>query len=164
MIYKRCPHCKKRVPEGEKCGCGYKREMPHQIKRGSCTTLPDGRRQGQQSLAFIPALIRTRRSMENLNMLSRFIIFVPAEEDPERFWQLDNLIPLSRSSHDEVHTRYRVSDEEKRKAQEELRELIRVPEWADHPGGYRKSIRVPRLDRSLPSLSANFPFGGQKGR
>lgn len=26
MIYKRCPHCKKRVPEGEKCGCGYKRE------------------------------------------------------------------------------------------------------------------------------------------
>ena len=84
--------------------------MPRQIKRGSCTTLPDGRRHH----------------------------IVPAEEDPERFWQLDNLIPLSRSSHDEVHTRYRVSDEEKRKAQEELRELIRVPEWADHPGGYRK--------------------------
>ena len=65
MIYKRCPHCKKRVPEGEKCGCGY--------KRGSCTTLPDGRRQGQQSLAFILALIRTHRSMENLNMLLQFI-------------------------------------------------------------------------------------------
>ena len=63
---------------------------------------------------------------------------VPAKEDPDRFWHLDNLIPLSRASHDEVHGRYRASDEEKRKAQEELRELIRVPEWADHPGGYRK--------------------------
>lgn len=26
MIYKRCPHCGKRVAVGKKCGCGFKRE------------------------------------------------------------------------------------------------------------------------------------------
>ena len=59
---------------------------------------------------------------------------VPAKEDPDRFWHLDNLIPLSRASHDEVHGRYRASDEEKRKAQEELRALLRLPDWAAQGG------------------------------
>ena len=95
--------------------------MRHRIKRGSCTTLPDGidpyaQKHGKLEYAFTVHHI------------------VPAEEDSERFWQLDNLIPLSRSSHDEVHARYRASDEEKKKVQEELRELIRVPEWADQGG------------------------------
>ena len=32
---------------------------------------------------------------------------VPAEEEPGLFWSPDNLIPVSRSSHDEIHTTYR---------------------------------------------------------
>ena len=59
---------------------------------------------------------------------------MPAEEDPDHFWHLDNLIPLSRASHDEVHGRYRASDEEKRKAQEELRSLLKLPDWATQGG------------------------------
>ena len=138
MIYKRCPHCKKRVPEGEKCGCGYKREYAAPDKTRKLYHSSRWQKTRAAVVSFYSGIDPYAQKHGKLEYAFTVHHIVPAEEDSERFWQLDNLIPLSRSSHDEVHARYRASDEEKKKVQEELRELIRVPEWADHPGGHRK--------------------------
>ena len=55
---------------------------------------------------------------------------VPAQEAPELFWNPDNLIPLSRSSHDEVHVRYRAGSREKEVCQKELKACVRTSEKA----------------------------------
>ena len=134
MIYKRCPHCNKRVPAGEKCGCGFKREY----------TPPEKTRALYHSARWQKLRTAVINSYSGLDLYAQergrieyaFTVhhIVPAEEAPELFWKIDNLIPLSRASHDEVHVRYRASDEEKRKAQGELRSLLRVPEWATEGG------------------------------
>lgn len=51
---------------------------------------------------------------------------IPAKEDESLWWDDENLIPLSRASHDEVHARYRESEEEKRKVQEELKAMVKA--------------------------------------
>lgn len=53
---------------------------------------------------------------------------VPAEEDPEKFWEVSNLIPVSRASHDEIHALYRQGGAAKLAAQERLRERVKRPE------------------------------------
>lgn len=53
---------------------------------------------------------------------------VPAEECPESFFQLENLVPLSKRSHAEVHALYRASDEGKTQTQKELFALVKLVE------------------------------------
>lgn len=130
MIYKRCPHCGKRVPVGEKCrGCNFKRGY----------TKPTGTR----ALYHLGRWTKLRETI--MNIYSRQDPFalkngrieaaetvhhiVPAEEDPGMFWDPGNLIPLSRSSHDAVHVRYRLSEAEKHKCQEELRRCQKKLQW-----------------------------------
>ena len=50
---------------------------------------------------------------------------VTAEDAPELFYTEDNLIPLSRSSHDEIHALYRKSAKDKARTQEILKSLIK---------------------------------------
>ena len=50
---------------------------------------------------------------------------VTAEDDPSLFYTEDNLIPLSRSSHDEIHALYRKSAEDMARTQEILKSLIK---------------------------------------
>lgn len=130
MIYKRCPHCGKRVPAGEKCrGCNFKRGYAKPT--------------GTRALYHLNRWTKLREII--MNMYSRQDPFalkngrleaaetvhhiITAEDDPGRFWDPDNLIPLSRFSHDAVHARYRISEEEKKKCQEELRSCLKHPEW-----------------------------------
>ena len=48
---------------------------------------------------------------------------IPADEDGSLFYSLDNVIPLSRDSHAEVHALYRRSDKDKKDTQEALKRL-----------------------------------------
>lgn len=47
---------------------------------------------------------------------------VPSVDDEELFYSQDNLIPVSRTSHDEIHALYKT---DKGATQEELRKIIR---------------------------------------
>lgn len=61
---------------------------------------------------------------------------VPADEEPEKFYDPANLIPLSRVSHDAVHEAYREGEESKRAMQKLLSSL--VISGAEAPGGLKK--------------------------
>ena len=125
MLYYRCSHCGKRVARGEKCGCGFKREY---------TPIT-----GTRKLYKTYRWMRLRDTIyARYNYLDAFALangrietavnvhhIIPAEEDIEQFWNPDNLIPLSRCSHDLVHVAYRESPEAKAKMQEFLRSLIK---------------------------------------
>ncbi|EIC95715.1 hypothetical protein HMPREF9970_2264 [Lachnoanaerobaculum saburreum F0468] len=50
---------------------------------------------------------------------------VTAEDDPTLFYVEDNLIPLSRSSHDEIHVLYRKSEASKAETQAKLKSLVK---------------------------------------
>lgn len=124
-IYKRCPHCGKRMAEGIfKCPhCDYKREYskPEGTRAwyhtGRWKTLRDNIMAMYQG---IDPLAKSRGRLEQAYTVHHII---PAEEDSSLFWNPSNLIPLSRASHDEVHVAYRVSKEEKERTQALLRSL-----------------------------------------
>ncbi len=123
-IFKRCPHCGKRMPEGIfKCPhCDYKREYGK----------PTGTRALYHTKRWtkLRALIMSMYSCDPYAKSKGHIEpaytvhhIVPAEEDPSQFWNPGNLIPLSRASHDEVHVAYRASAESKRDMQQLLYSL-----------------------------------------
>ena len=116
MIYKRCTHCGKRVAVGKKCECGFKRE--YAAPQGTRKLYHTSRWNKLQKtiVSFYNGLDPYAKSKNRI------------EEDPEHFWDSENLIPLSRSSHDEVHVRYRSSPQEKLKCQNELRSCLRSAE------------------------------------
>ena len=49
---------------------------------------------------------------------------VPTSDDKNLFYNFSNLIPVSRATHDAIHTRYRESEQAKQDEQERLRELL----------------------------------------
>ena len=130
MIYVRCPHCGKRVESGKKCGCGFKREY----------TAPQGNKKWYHTARWqkLQKTIMNRYSGLDLYAQQQGRIeyadtvhhIVPAQEAPELFWDPDNLIPLSRSSHDEIHVRYRAGSREKEVCQKELKACVRTSEKA----------------------------------
>jgi len=126
-IYKRCPHCGKRIPSGTKCGC-FKREWG----------TPTGTRalyhtaQWQKMTRAINAAygFKDQWAAADGKTVAAEIVhhIVPAEEDPSKFWVASNLIPVSRASHDEIHVLYRQGGAAKLAAQERLRERVKRPE------------------------------------
>lgn len=125
MLYYRCNHCGKRIARGEKCGC-YKREH----------TAPEGTRRLYHSARWtrLRAMIMDRYNCldpyamavhQQIEVADTVHHIVPAEEDPSQFWSADNLIPLSRHSHDEVHTAYRADPASKAQLQALLRSLVK---------------------------------------
>ena len=114
------------MPRGKKCGCDFKREYSD----------PEGTRK----LYHTSRWTRLQRTvMSRYNGLDQYAItqhqrveyadtvhhIVPAEEDPGLFWDPDNLIPLSRHSHDEVHVAYRAGGQAKSDCQKLLQSLVR---------------------------------------
>lgn len=106
MIYKRCTHCGKRVAVGKKCECGFKRE--YAAPQGTRKLYHTSRWNKLQKtiVSFYNGLDPYAKSKNRIEYANIVHHIVPAEEDPEHFWDSENLIPLSRSSHDEVHVRY----------------------------------------------------------
>lgn len=128
MIFKRCPHCKKRVEVGKKCGCNFKRE--YSSPNGTRKLYHTSKWQRLQAtvISMYGGLDPYAKHQGRIEYANTVHHIVPAGEDESRFWDPDNLIPLSRASHDEVHVRYRASPEEKAKCQQELRSCIRSSE------------------------------------
>lgn len=125
MLYYRCNHCGKRIARGEKCGC-YKREY----------TAPEGTRKLYHSARWARLRDAIMSRYNNMDLYALTVHqrieaaetvhhIVPAEEDPLMFWAADNLIPLSRHSHDEVHTAYRAGSDSKAQMQAILRSLVK---------------------------------------
>jgi 5-methylcytosine-specific restriction endonuclease McrA len=125
MIYYRCPHCGKRVPRGSKCGCGFKREYAR----------PEGTRAWYHTQRWtdLRAAVMSRYGgidQYALHKYGRILAadtvhhIVPAEEEPGLFWSPDNLIPVSRLSHDEIHTTYRAAPASKSSLQDVLKSLV----------------------------------------
>ena len=53
---------------------------------------------------------------------------IPAKENPGLFWSYDNLIPLSRESHREVHELYAMGDDARASTIALLRSMVRTPD------------------------------------
>lgn len=125
MIYKRCPHCGQRYEAGKKCGCNFKRDYPQptgtraMYKAGRWQALRKviiARYQGLDPWAFLHGRIEYATTVHHI---------VTAEDDPALFYVEDNLIPLSRSSHDEIHALYRKSEASKVETQALLKSLVK---------------------------------------
>lgn len=121
MLYIRCPHCNRRIARGEKCPCGFKREYaaPQGTRRLYHTSRWTKLRaavmaayNGLDPYALTQGRIEYADTVHHIN---------PAEDRPDLFWRPDNLIPVSRHSHDEIHTIYRSGPA----AREELCILLR---------------------------------------
>ena len=125
MIYKRCTHCGQRYEAGGKCNCGYKREYDaptgtRKLYRGArwqaLRAVIIARYNGLDPWAFLHGRIEYAHTVHHI---------VTAEDNPELFYVENNLIPLSRSSHDEIHALYRKSAEDKARTQEILKSLVK---------------------------------------
>ena len=125
MIYKRCAHCGKRHEVGKKCGCGFKREYPpaagtRKLYKGArwqaIRSVIIARYNGVDPWAFLHGRIEYASIVHHI---------VTAEEAPDMFYIEDNLIPVSRASHDEIHTLYRKSQQSKEETQAKLKSLIK---------------------------------------
>lgn len=123
MLWRRCPHCGKRTPVGEKCGCGYKREY---FKRGDVyARYKTGRWKKLRAtvISLYSGLDPWALAHGRVEAADTAHHIIPADEDGSLFYSLDNLIPLSRDSHAEVHALYRRSDKDKKDTQEALERL-----------------------------------------
>lgn len=126
MIYYRCSHCGKRVEKGKKCGCNFKREYtaPTGTRKlyhtGRWTKLQHTIMQRYNGLDLYALNVHKR--IEYAEVVHHIL---PAEEYPDQFWNPDNLIPLSRHSHDEVHEAYRAGPQEATRLQQQLASLVR---------------------------------------
>ena len=125
ILYKRCAHCGKRYEAGGKCDCGYKRQYDaptgtRKLYRGArwqaLRAFIIARYSGLDPWAFLHGRIEYAHTVHHI---------VTAEDNPELFYTEDNLIPLSRSSHDEIHTLYRKSQQSKEETQAKLKSLIK---------------------------------------
>lgn len=136
MLYYRCSHCGKRVARGEKCGCNFKRDYaaPEGTRKlyhtARWTKLQQTIMQRYDCLDLYALKVHER--IETADTVHHI---VPAEEDPELFWNPDNLIPLSRHSHDEIHVGYRAGSDSKSSLQSLLKSLVRSSEAALLGGG-----------------------------
>ena len=125
MIYKRCTHCGKRYEAGGKCDCGYKRRYDaptgtRKLYRGArwqaLRAVIIERYNGLDPWAFLHGRIEYTSIVHHI---------VTAEEAPDMFYVEDNLIPVSRESHDEIHVLYRRSQRDKEETQAKLKSLIK---------------------------------------
>ena len=124
MIYKQCTRCGKTIPEGEDCPtCKRIYEKPEGTRRLYHTSRWAKLRQTVLSLhggvdpwAAMHGRIAYADTVHHIET---------AEERPDLFWRGDNLVPVDRQSHDEIHALYRESEDVKRKTKEELRKLVK---------------------------------------
>lgn len=123
MIYKRCPHCGKRVPEGSVCNCGWHRKYGQNTKENKYRGYrwQKLREQVMQLYGGMdPYALHVHNRLEAATIVHHI---VPAEMDQSRFYDIANLIPLSRQSHAEVHKLYDTSHEAREGTQELLQSL-----------------------------------------
>lgn len=147
MIYKRCTRCGKRIEEGKQCACYIKPSKAY--KR--VYSKPTGIKTEYHKQRWRDIRNAILSSYDNIDVYSLFRYHTIIQADvvhhiesttdrPDQFYSEDNLIPVSRRSHEEIHYRYKHEDAEKVK--EELREMCerfktgggwKVSEYSDRP-------------------------------
>ena len=115
MIYKRCPHCGRRIPSGKTCQC-YKYAMKDYTARWKKLSAYIISKAGGLDL-----WAQYNGRIEYATIVHHI---VPADENSDLFFLESNLIPVSRASHQEIHKLYARSDGDKKHTQDILRSLV----------------------------------------
>ena len=135
-LYIRCSRCGQRKERGQPCACEATFEKRRGEKRvykkaeGTRKLYHTGRWKDLREvvISLHSGLDPWARAHGRIEYAETVHHIVPAEECPERFFQLENLVPLSKRSHGEVHALYRASDEGKIQTQKELFALVKLVE------------------------------------
>lgn len=115
MIYKRCGRCGKRIESGTTCQC-YNREK--RIYRPA-----EGIRKEYHSQRWkdLRTYVMSQYNGIDIYMLYKYGKVVPADtvhhimptcDSPGLFYSSDNLMPVSRQGHAEIHDRYKQENQE----------------------------------------------------
>lgn len=126
MLTHTCIKCGRVLPVGVKCDCVQRKAYGYAKAEGIKKEYHTTRWQKLRETVL------NRYGYRDVVELSRGRIvpaetvhhIIPTSDDPKLFYSVDNLIPVSRATHDAIHTRYRESEQAKRDEQERLRELI----------------------------------------
>lgn len=135
-LYIRCSRCGQRRERGQPCVCEAAFEKRRGEKRvykkaeGTRKLYHTGRWKDLREvvLSLHSGLDPWARAHGRIEYAETVHHIVPAEEHPESFFNPENLVPLSKRSHAEVHALYRASDEGKRQTQKELFALVKLVE------------------------------------
>ena len=110
MIYKRCGRCGKRLPSGMACPCADKEKRVYKKAEGIKKEYHTKRWKDMR------AYVLARYNGLDLYLLYRYHQAIPADTvhhiEPAResqglFYDADNLFPVSRKGHEEIHERYK---------------------------------------------------------
>ncbi|MBC6681328.1 HNH endonuclease [Zhenpiania hominis] len=130
MIYKRCVRCGKRIPSGTTCDC-TKREYnkPQGIKKQYHTQR--WRRIRDYVINLYDGIDLYALYHEGkVQPADTVHHIIEAADSPSMFYHTDNLIPVSRDSHTEIHRRYKECDT---KIKEELKAYLL--QYREYGGG-----------------------------
>lgn len=121
LIYKRCGYCGKRIEEGKTCQCMQRRKMRNDKRNDGARKLYETSRWRQcrrmclsrYSHIDLYALFHDRKVLhaDTVHHIET------ALEAPELFFDIDNHIPVSETSHRLIHDRYRKENEADVKAE-----------------------------------------------
>lgn len=107
MIYKRCSHCGKRVPSGTTCKC-IKRD--YREPEGIYKLYHTQRWRNLREVVMVSYDGVDQWALNQHNQIKYAETahhIVPTTDDESLFFSLNNLIPVSRCSHDEIHALYK---------------------------------------------------------
>lgn len=115
MIYKRCARCRKRIPSGTTCEC-YKRTDEKRMYAKAEGIKKEYHTQRWKDLRRV---VMHAHNNIDIYLLYKYSRIVPADtvhhiettsKRPDLFYSYDNLIPVSRAGHNEIHERYKTGD------------------------------------------------------
>lgn len=123
MIYKRCPHCGRRIPSGTTCPC-YKRQYAPTKEGAEFYHTQRWQKLRAYIIAKFDGLDLWAQSKGRIEYASTVHHIIPADEDRTQLFTEANLIPVSRASHAEIHKLYESNEAEKKHTQDLLRGLV----------------------------------------
>lgn len=131
MIYKRCSRCGKRLPAGTRCT-----ECEDKMNRERHSYYDSHQRNREHAMIYSSSMWQKTREevMHRFDGIDvyKFIMkgvvvpasivhhITPLEDDESLKYRTENCIPVSASSHYEIHRAYDLGGEDKRKMQEVL--------------------------------------------
>lgn len=135
-----CIKCGKVLPVGQKCDCVQRRAYGYAKAEGIHKQYHTTK--WQKLRAYVLAhygYMDVVEFMEHGRAVPAETVhhIIPTDDDPTLFYSTSNLIPVSRATHDAIHTRYRESEQTKRDEQARLKELIHEYDATSdgrHPG------------------------------
>lgn len=107
MIYKRCSRCGKRIPAGTTCKC-MKREYREPQGIYKLYHTQRWRNLRVVVIAQFDGIDQWALHQHNrIEYAETAHHIIPTSDDPSLFFSFNNLIPVSRQSHDEIHALYK---------------------------------------------------------